>query len=60
MRFLKPVILESSTFQEVCEWDAQHGKVEKYSKNGRNHLGEFDPDTGEQTKPADPRRSVEK
>ncbi|WP_082022471.1 colicin E3/pyocin S6 family cytotoxin [Enterobacter sp. Bisph1] len=26
----------------------------------RNHLGEFDPITGEQTKPADPTRKVEK
>ncbi len=44
----------------ILEWDSQHGAVEKYSKNGRNHLGEFDPDTGEQTKDGDPTRRVEK
>ncbi|WP_218019494.1 colicin E3/pyocin S6 family cytotoxin [Nocardia arthritidis] len=37
------------------EWDYQHGAVEKYSKNGK-HLGEYDPDTGAQTKPPDPAR----
>lgn len=37
------------------EWDYQHGKVEAYDKNG-NHLGEFDPETGARTKPADPSR----
>jgi len=42
----------------IYEWDSQHGAVEKYDKRGA-HLGEYDPDTGEQTKPADPGRSVE-
>jgi len=42
----------------IYEWDYQHGLVEKYSKRGR-HLGEFDPTTGEQMKPADATRSVE-
>ncbi|WP_084501874.1 colicin E3/pyocin S6 family cytotoxin [Nocardia xishanensis] len=37
------------------EWDYQHGKVEAYDKNG-NHLGEFDPNSGARTKPADPSR----
>lgn len=32
--------------------------VEKYDKRGV-HLGEYDPDTGEQTKPADLGRNVE-
>ncbi|MGQ4618115.1 colicin E3/pyocin S6 family cytotoxin [Nocardia sp. R7R-8] len=36
----------------IYEWDYQHGAVEKYSRNGR-HLGEYDPNTGEQTKPPD-------
>ncbi|MGN6494493.1 MAG: colicin E3/pyocin S6 family cytotoxin [Agriterribacter sp.] len=31
----------------------QHGRVEKYDKSGRNHLGEFDPETGEMTKEGD-------
>ena len=42
----------------IYEWDYQHGRVEKYDKRGR-HLGEFDPNTGEQTKPADPTRRTE-
>ncbi|MEV6445473.1 colicin E3/pyocin S6 family cytotoxin [Amycolatopsis sp. NPDC051716] len=44
----------------ILERDSQHGAVEKYSKNGRNHLGEFDPDTGEPPKDGDPARRVEK
>ena len=43
----------------IYEWDNQHGAVEMYDKQGK-HLGEFDPDTGEQTKPAKPGRKVEK
>lgn len=43
----------------IYEWDSQHGAVEVYDKQGK-HLGEFDPITGEQTKPADPGRKVEK
>ena len=42
----------------LYEWDYQHGKLEKYNKRGR-HLGEFDVVTGEQTKSADPSRSIE-
>ncbi|WP_104819780.1 colicin E3/pyocin S6 family cytotoxin [Kitasatospora sp. MMS16-BH015] len=46
---------------KILEWDYQHGKVEKYSKNGKEHLGEFDPFTGKQTKPGMGRdRSVNK
>ncbi|WP_447867475.1 colicin E3/pyocin S6 family cytotoxin [Rahnella bonaserana] len=45
---------------KIYEWDSQHGTVEMYDRTGRKHLGEFDPVTGEQTKPADPTRSVEK
>jgi hypothetical protein len=43
----------------IYEWDSQHGTVEKYTKKGR-HLGEFDAETGTQTKPADPTRTVER
>ncbi|MDI1334101.1 colicin E3/pyocin S6 family cytotoxin [Pseudomonas mandelii] len=43
----------------IYEWDSQHGKVELYTKQGK-HLGEYNPETGEQTKPADPARRVEK
>ncbi|MEI8608345.1 colicin E3/pyocin S6 family cytotoxin [Enterovibrio sp. Hal110] len=45
--------------KRIYEWDSQHGKVEVYDKNG-NHIGEFDHNTGEQTKPKDPKRKVEK
>ncbi|XVN17075.1 colicin E3/pyocin S6 family cytotoxin [Pseudomonas corrugata] len=43
----------------IYEWDSQHAAVELYTKQGK-HLGEFNPVTGEQTKPADPTRKVEK
>jgi hypothetical protein len=42
----------------IYEWDSQHGAVEKYNKRGK-HQGEFDPKTGEQTKPKDKIRKVE-
>lgn len=42
---------------DILEWDYQHGKVERYSPKGK-HRGEFDPNTGKQTKPADPRRTI--
>jgi RHS repeat-associated protein len=38
-----------------CEWDSENGRVEVYDKN-RNHVGEFDPETGEKTKDAVPGR----
>jgi len=41
----------------ILEWDSQHGRIEKYNTKGK-HLGEFDPDTGEQTKPANPTRRI--
>ncbi|MCB1682693.1 MAG: hypothetical protein H6858_04720 [Rhodospirillales bacterium] len=44
----------------IYEWDSQHGKVEIYDKSGKKHLGEYDPNTGEQTKPPDPGRKTEK
>ncbi|KJF22352.1 MULTISPECIES: colicin E3/pyocin S6 family cytotoxin [Rhodococcus] len=43
----------------IYEWDYQHGAVEKYNKNG-THLGEYDANTGTQTKPADPSRRTER
>jgi uncharacterized protein YukE len=42
----------------IYEWDSQHGRVEAYDRRGRS-LGEFDPQTGEQTKGPDPTRKVE-
>ncbi|MDP4789949.1 MAG: colicin E3/pyocin S6 family cytotoxin [Haliea sp.] len=43
----------------IYEWDSQHGTVEKYDAQGK-HLGEFNPETGEQTKPAKPGRTTPK
>jgi len=43
---------------KIYEWDSQHGAVEGYDSAGR-HLGEFDPDTGEQLKSAVAGRMVE-
>jgi len=42
----------------ILEWDSRHGAIEKYDGRGR-HLGEFDPETGAQTKPPDRTRRVE-
>ncbi len=41
----------------IYEWDYQHGRFEKYDKNGK-HQGEYDPETGKQTKPADKTRRI--
>jgi hypothetical protein len=42
---------------DILEWDARHGRIERYNHLGA-HLGEFDPETGEPLKPADPTRKV--
>lgn len=44
----------------IYEWDSQHGKVEVYDKTGKKHKGEYDPNTGEQTKPPEKGRTTEK
>ncbi len=43
----------------IYEWDYENGRVEKYARRGVPHLGEFDPITGEQTKPPASERKVE-
>ena len=43
---------------KIYEWDSQHGELEKYDRRG-NHLGAFDYKTGEQIKPAEPKRKIE-
>jgi hypothetical protein len=43
----------------IYEWDSQHGAVEIYDSQGK-HLGEFNPETGEQTKRATPGRATPK
>lgn len=42
----------------IYESDYQHGRVERYDRRG-NHLGEFDPETGMMTKPANPAQTIE-
>lgn len=42
----------------IYEWDFQHGAIEKYNKRGK-HLGEFNHNSGIQTKPANPTRRIE-
>ena len=42
----------------IFEWDYRHGNVERYDKRG-NHLGGFDPETGEQIAEAVSTRRVE-
>jgi Cytotoxic len=44
---------------DIFEWDYQHGQFERYDSRGR-HRGQFDPETGEQTKDADPNKTVER
>ncbi len=44
----------------ILEWDYQHGRVEKYDKTGKNHQGEYDPNTGEIVKNPDPERTTPK
>ena len=42
----------------IYEWDSRHGSVEKYDRRDR-HLGEFEPNTGEQLSPPNPVYVVE-
>jgi hypothetical protein len=42
---------------DILEWDYQHGKIERYNDKGK-HKGEYDPDTGKETKSADPKRRI--
>ena len=53
---LRPRWRDSEGF--IYEWDRQHGALEKFNKRG-HHLREFNPETGEQTKPADKTRRIE-
>jgi hypothetical protein len=45
--------------KHIYEYDQQHEKVEVFDKQGK-HLGEFDPETGVQTKPPKPGRRTER
>jgi hypothetical protein len=43
----------------IYEWDSQHGALEMYDKRGR-HLGEFDHETRQMIKGAEPTRTTER
>jgi len=44
--------------EHIYVWDGLHGRVEKYGKTG-HHLGEYDGESGELTKKAEPGRRIE-
>jgi hypothetical protein len=44
--------------RKIYEWDYQHAEVEGYRTSDGQHIGAFDPKTGEQLKPADPKRNI--
>ncbi|MGN7973368.1 S-type pyocin domain-containing protein [Serratia sp. 22264] len=46
--------------RKIYEWDYQHAEVEGYRASDGQHIGAFDPKTGEQLKPADPKRNIKK
>ncbi|EMH0087421.1 colicin E3/pyocin S6 family cytotoxin [Proteus mirabilis] len=46
--------------RKIYEWDSQHGEIEGYRASDGQHIGAFDPKTGKQLKPADPKRNIKK
>ncbi len=42
---------------DILEWDSLHGTIERYDSLGR-HLGEYDPNTGAQLSPQNPKYRV--
>nr|ELR5233073.1 colicin-E6 [Providencia rettgeri] len=46
--------------RKIYEWDSQHGELEGYRGSDGQHIGAFDPYTGKQLKPADPKRNIKK
>lgn len=46
--------------RKIYEWDSQHGELEGYRASDGQHIGAFDPKTGKQLKPADPKRNIKK
>ncbi|CAM3712457.1 colicin-like bacteriocin tRNase domain-containing protein [Xenorhabdus thuongxuanensis] len=46
--------------RRIYEWDSQHGELEGYRASNGEHLGSFDPKTGNQLKPADLTRNIKK
>jgi hypothetical protein len=43
---------------KTLEWDSRHGELEMYKKNGKKHLGSFDPYTGNKLKGLDKTKTV--
>lgn len=43
----------------IFEWDYKKGTVEKYSKNGKKHMGDYDPESGKPVGPAVKTRKIE-
>ncbi|APC10783.1 MULTISPECIES: colicin E3/pyocin S6 family cytotoxin [Providencia] len=46
--------------RKIYEWDSQHGELEGYRGSDGQHIGAFDPKSGKQLKPADPKRNIKK
>ena len=46
--------------RKIYEWDSQHGELEVYRASDGQHLGSFDPKTGNQLKGPDPKRNIKK
>ncbi len=46
--------------RKIYEWDSQHGELEGYRASDGQHLGSFDPKTGNQLKGPDPKRNIKK
>ena len=44
----------------ILEWDKKKGEVEKFDKTGKNHVGAFDPETGEKIAEGKPERTTPK
>ena len=49
---------KDDVLERIYEWDYRHGRVEVYNSRGY-HLGEFDPNTGQELKGPKPGRRVE-
>ncbi|SFO12858.1 Cytotoxic [Xenorhabdus japonica] len=46
--------------RRIYEWDSKHSELEGYRASNGQHIGSFDPKTGNQLKPADPTRNIKK
>lgn len=45
------------TKKYICQWDSDHGNVEVFNKGDKEHLGGYNPNTGERS-PGKPGRAV--